>query len=101
LLGDRPKIDTDAQMMGLSITITHKHELPEGRITGVKYGEYGGRIEYMDGDSTDDNDAITAITPYIGLYLHSNARLQFCPIIQFPQEDEMIFEFTLQAQIEF
>ena len=100
MFGDRPKIG-DAQMVGYSITMTHKHELSALGLIGIKYSEYGGRAEYMDGDSTDDNDAVTAITPYIGFYFHSNARLQFCPIIQFPQEDETILEFTMQAQIEF
>jgi hypothetical protein len=98
LFGDKPEIGVDARMLGLYVTMSYKRE---GRARRIAAEEYGGRIEFADSDRTVDNDAVTSVTPYIGLYFHPNARLQICPVMRFPQQGDTILEFIAQAQIEF
>jgi len=99
VFGDKPKINTDAQMMGLYATMAHKREVKNSIITAV---ESGGRIEFSDSDRMIDDDAVISVTPYVGFYFHKNARLQICPVIRFPEQgSDAILEFATQAQIEF
>ena len=101
LFGDRPKFNADEKMRGLYITAAYKQNLENQKVSAIKYGEIGGRIESIDSDRTSDNDAVTSITPYIGVYFDSNANLKFCPVMRFPQQGDMIIEFTIQAQTGF
>jgi len=97
LMGNKPQIAIDAQMLGLYATFLYKWKLEKYSIVAV---ESGGRIEYADGDRDDDSSTVS-ITPCINFYFHKNARLQFCPNLQIPEQGDKFIEFAMQAQIEF
>ncbi|MCH8293534.1 hypothetical protein IH992_20830 [Candidatus Poribacteria bacterium] len=98
LFGDKPEIGVDAQMLGLYLTAVYRRKIDTRRIVAI---EHGGRIEFVDRDRTVANDSLISVTPYVGFYFHSNARLQINPIMRFPQQGDAVFEFITQAQIEF
>lgn len=99
LYADKPQIDSNAEMIGLYVTGVYKREV---KAYGLVAMEHGGRLEYKDGDgSIDAMDSLISITPYVGFYFHSKARIQFNPILRFPQAGGAILDFITQAQIEF
>ena len=97
LIGNKPQIEIDTRMLSLYATFLYKREFKNHAIVAV---ESGGRVEYAD-DDTDDDDAIVSITPCINLYFYKNARLQFCPNVRIPEQGDTIIEFATQVQIEF
>lgn len=100
LFGDKLKFSNDAQMLAFYVTTAYKHEFGQ-KIPTIKSCEVGGRFEYIDSDRTVDNDAVTSITPYFGIYFDQNACLKMCPTIHFPKQGDKTIEFIMQMQSEF
>ena len=99
LYADKPEIGSDTEIIGLYFTGVYKREV---QAYGFVAMEHGGRLEYKDNsDLFDIENSLISITPYVGFYFHSKARIQFNPILRFPQEGGAILEFIAQAQIEF
>lgn len=99
LFADKPQIDSDAEIIGLYVTGVYKREV---KAYGLVAMEHGGRLEYKDENgSIDIMDSLISITPYVGFFFHSKARIQFNPVLRFPQAGGAILEFITQAQIEF
>lgn len=99
IFGDNPNFNKDVKMLGLYWTIAYKRKFEIS--SAIKHGEIGGRIEYINTDRTSSENAITSITPYIGVYFNSNANLKICPAMRFPKQGDKITEFIMQAQTEF
>lgn len=99
LYADKPQIDNNIEIIGLYITGVYKREI---KAYGLVAMEHGGRLEYKDSnDAIDTKNSLISITPYVGFYFHSKAKIQINPILRFPQGDGAILEFIAQAQIEF
>ncbi len=98
LWGDKRQFDTQQQMFGWYAVIVRKQRIKKCPLTAI---EYGGRIESFDGDRDAPEDAVTMVTPYLGIYFHSDARLQLTPIYHLPQRGDRILEFLAQAQMNF
>ena len=99
LYADKPEIDSDTEIIGLYVTGVHKREV---QAYGLVAMEHGGRLEYMENNNPfDTGNSLISITPYVGFYFHSKAKIQINPILRFPQAGDAILEFIAQAQIEF
>ncbi|MDE0301323.1 MAG: porin [Candidatus Poribacteria bacterium] len=99
LFADRLVIDSDAEIIGLYVTGVYKRIV---EAYGLVAMEHGGRLEYKDGgDPLDTLNSVISMTPYVGFYFHSKAKIQINPILRFPGEGGAILEFVTQAQIEF
>lgn len=99
LYADKPQIISNAKIFGMYVTGVHKRKVEAYGLVAV---EHGGRFEYTDSDdASDTKDSLISITPYVGFYFHSKARIQINPILRFRQGESAIFEFITQAQIEF
>lgn len=99
LYAEKPEIDSDTEIIGLYITGVYRREI---KTYGLIAMEHGGRLEYNDSDDAfDTKNSLISITPYVGFYFHSKAKIQINPILRFPREGGAILEFITQAQIEF
>jgi hypothetical protein len=98
LFGDRQIFYSDSNMMGLHATAVYKLKVNTPGIIAV---EPGGRIEFFDRDKSVPNDSVLSLTPYVGIYLHKHAQLQFNTCVSIPQEGDISIEFTAQAQMKY
>ncbi len=99
LYAAKPQINSNTELFGLYVTGVHRRKV---EVYGLVAVEHGGRIEFRESnDASNTSDSLISITPYVGFYFHSKARIQINPILRFRQGESAIFEFITQAQIEF
>ena len=100
LYAGKPQIESGAELIGLYVTGVYRREV---KAYGLVAMEHGGRLEYKDGNGSFDTvDSLVSITPYVGFYFHSKARIQINPILRFLRAGNgAILDFITQAQIEF
>ncbi len=85
-------------MMGLHATAVYELKINAPGIVAI---EPGGQVEFFDRDKLTPNDSVLSLTPYLGIYFHKHARLQFNAGISIPQEGDISIEFTAQAQMKY
>ena len=99
LYAEKLEINSDTEIIGAYITGVYRREIATHGLVAM---EHGGRLEYNDSDDAfNTKNSLISLTPYVGFYFHSKAKIQINPILRFPQEGGAILEFITQAQIEF